>query len=57
MCFILFNLENQVMSDGEQMPEDVEHIPPPPSRSATLIWVSLYFRFNPYSTTLFHPQL
>lgn len=24
--------ENQVMSDGEQMPEDVEHIPPPPSR-------------------------
>lgn len=37
MCFILFNLENQVMSDGEQMPEDVEHIPPPPSRSATLI--------------------
>lgn len=24
--------ENQVMSDGEQMPEDVDHIPPPPSR-------------------------
>ncbi|XP_048755761.2 uncharacterized protein C10orf67, mitochondrial-like isoform X2 [Ostrea edulis] len=24
--------ENQVMSDGEQMPEDVDHIPPPPIR-------------------------
>lgn len=24
--------ENQVMSDGEQMPEDVDHIPLPPSR-------------------------
>lgn len=36
MLFILYNLENQVMSDGEQMPEDVEHIPPPPSRWVTL---------------------
>ncbi|XP_061179903.1 uncharacterized protein C10orf67, mitochondrial-like isoform X3 [Saccostrea echinata] len=24
--------ENQVMSDGEQMPEDTDHIPPPPTR-------------------------
>lgn len=35
MFFILYNVENQVMSDGEQMPEDVDHIPPPPSRSVT----------------------
>ncbi|XP_062569972.1 uncharacterized protein C10orf67, mitochondrial-like isoform X2 [Saccostrea cucullata] len=24
--------ENQVMSDGEQMPDDTDHIPPPPTR-------------------------
>lgn len=32
MWFFDHYLENQVMSDGEQMPEDVEHIPPPPTR-------------------------
>lgn len=28
-----FCAENQVMSDGEQIPEDVDHIPLPPTRS------------------------
>lgn len=36
-CLVIYHFcfcaENQVMSDGEQIPEDVDHIPLPPTRS------------------------